>query len=303
MTDKKHNDIENTQLDYISEKLLKSDEDIWINPIGGYGDMLMISGVLKQSLKIYPKRRYKMARRTQYLHILDGHPCIEEFGYPPRGSKIIGTDYWAKKEYVEENMRAYQVMAKIFAIPTPADEVLFLPKEIKKDEILHELIPWKEKNVLISVSSESPRKMMHPMKWHMITEELVGRGALVIQAGREHDVHIQGAYSVLGLTTPKELVHLMKKVDLVITLDNFIMHAAHLTNKPAIVFFGPTEKEVYGYKEQYCIQAPLEHCTIKHECIGGEEVNNYSTECPLEEDQCMNLIDDEEIIESILSML
>lgn len=42
----------------------------WINPIGGYGDMLMLSGVLKQVIEKFPEKRFNLTRRTNYVSFL-----------------------------------------------------------------------------------------------------------------------------------------------------------------------------------------------------------------------------------------
>lgn len=49
------------------------DGEYWINPIGGYGDALMLSGILNQVHEARPEEKYFLVRRTQYQAILAGH--------------------------------------------------------------------------------------------------------------------------------------------------------------------------------------------------------------------------------------
>jgi ADP-heptose:LPS heptosyltransferase len=268
----------------------------WINPIGGLGDTLMVSGVLKLLYDRDPSTRYNLARRSRYASILEGHPAIGQVGHPPKDAEIVSTDYWSKEDLGGGSQRAFQVLARSFGLPTPIEEKLYLPIEPKEDPILDKFIPWKEKNVLISPSSESPRKMMHPLAWHRITEQLNAKGVNVMQSGRVNELRIKGAYSLLGITTPRQLVAVIRKCQLVITSDNFVMHAAHLAGVPAVVVWGPTDHRTYGYAEQLHFQASTEHCSLRNECIGVGFAQNYPTACPLGPDHCINRIPVEEVI-------
>jgi ADP-heptose:LPS heptosyltransferase len=271
-------------------------QELWINPVGGLGDTLMLSGVLKLAHDKDPDVKYKLARRTRYASILRGHPAISAIGYPPKDATLMPTDYWAKEELGGGNQRAFQVLARMYGLQTPVQEKLYLPIEPEDDPILFKFIPWKEKNILIAPTSESPRKMMHPMAWHLITEKLNEMGANVMQSGRINELRIKGAYSLLGITSPRQLIALIRKCSLVITSDNFVMHAAHLAGVPAVVVWGPTDHRIYGYENQTHLQASLDHCHLRNECLGVGFGQNYPTQCPLAENHCMNKIPVEEII-------
>lgn len=285
------------------ESVSADSNELWINPIGGLGDTLMLSGVLKLVYDRDPSKRFNLARRTRYSSILEGHPAIGKVGHPPKDAKIIGTDYWSHETLGPGSQRAFQILARMYGLETPIEEKLYLPVEPEDDAILNKFIPWKEKNVLISPSSESPRKMMHPMAWHIIVEKLKEQGANVMQSGRMNELRIKGAYSLLGITSPRQLIALLRKCQLVITSDNFVMHAAHLTGIPTVAFWGPTDHRVYGYAEQTHLQAPLDHCDQKDACIGVGFAQNYPTPCPLGEHHCINRIPMEEILYKISQRL
>jgi ADP-heptose:LPS heptosyltransferase len=277
--------------------------ELWINPIGGYGDILMLSGVLKLAYDANPKQKYKLVRRTKYTNILKGHPAISEVGFPPKDAKFVEINYWDTEGYSTGKFRAFQLLAEKFGLKTPVEEKLFLPGESEDDPILNGMIPWKKKNIIISPSTDSPRKMMHPLAWHNLVERLTAEGALVIQVGKMQDMHIKGAYSLLNLTTPRQLISLIKRCNFVVTSDNFIMHAAHLVEKPAVVLWGPTKSGVYGYKEHIHIEAPLDHCQLKDECLGPGLGKNYPTPCPLKQEHCMNKIPMDKIISAVFTLL
>jgi ADP-heptose:LPS heptosyltransferase len=278
---------------------MDTNEFPWINPIGGLGDMLMLSGVLKQVIEKFPERRFNLTRRTNYVNFFEGHPAIATIGYPPKNAKIVSVNYWNMDNLAGDTHRAYQVLAKSFGLDIPVKEELFLHNPETDDSLLHNFIPWKNKNIAIAPSSDSPRKIMPADVWHRLVELLKFDGYFVFQLGRMKDLHIRNAYSLLGLTTPRQAVKIIERADVVITSDNFLMHAAKLVNKPAVVLWGATLKEIYGYEGHYHITAPRT-CQIpaSEECIDSNKNKSgsiYGTKCPMGADHCLAKIKADDI--------
>jgi ADP-heptose:LPS heptosyltransferase len=272
-----------------------SDNLPWINPIGGYGDMLMISGVLKHVYDKVPEQKYNLIRRTSYSSILYNHPAIAKVGFAPKKAELARVDYWSMEKLGPGLQRPFQILARGFGLSTPVEEKLFIPGEIPDDTILKDFIPWRELNIVISPSSDSPRKAIQPHIWHSLTEMLINDGALVMQVGKLGELHIRNSYSLLGLTTAHQLVGLLKSCTLVITVDNFIMHASHLAETPAVVIWGPTNHKVYGYSghshiqmKKACELGEYEDCVNPPFNKGG---SLYGTTCPHKEKHCVDQID------------
>lgn len=291
-------------IDYLTPEFLKSSEDIWVNPVGGLGDIIMLSTALYESYNKYNKKFF-LARRSQYTDFFARHPAIQSIGNPPMGSNIVCNDYWMREEFKNPNVKALAIILKIFGLTDFTGDNLFLPQSVPttKSKMLLEMVPWREKNVAIVFSSESPRKIMHPVKWHRIVEQLLSQQCFVVQIGRIGDVHIHGTYSLLGTTSPLEVMDIIKKVDLVITLDNYIMHLSKLAQTPAIVLFGPTEASRYGYSGQICLQADVSKCEFANMCLGPHVSENYNTPCPLQESHCMNRHDENKIVDIAMTIL
>ncbi len=275
----------------------------WINPIGGLGDTLMLSGVLKQVHDRNSQTRFNLVRRKKYTAILNGHPAIAGIGHPPEEAEIIKTDYWTMEKLGEGKQRAYQVLARSFGLEPPVKEELYFPDSADNDSLINDIIPWKEKNILISPSSESPRKEMPPALWHEVVRQLTEHDCLVIQVGKRDELHIRNTYSLIGLTTPRQLIRLISKLDLVITVDNFIMHIAHMVGTPALVIWGPTEKKVYGYPGHIPVEAPVDHCHLINECLGPDYPQHYHVPCPLGKDHCMHRVSPKEIYKKAINIL
>jgi hypothetical protein len=270
------------------------EEPLWINPIGGLGDTLMLSGVLKLVIEGSPERRFNLVRRTSYLSILKGHPAIECVGFPPPDSKIIGTDYWAFDELGGGEHRAFQILARIFGLSTPVEERLYLPPGGEEHDILQDMLPWTGEQIIIAPNSESPRKIMNYDRWEELVSRIESPGRLIMQVGKKGERHIRGAYSLLGLTTPRQLISLLRRVNLVITADNFVMHAAHLAGIPAIVLWGPTTHETFGYREQKHLDSPT-NCPERADCLGARHPDHYHLPCPHGDEHCLNRITIDEI--------
>lgn len=277
-------------------------DPLWINPIGGLGDALMISSVLKQASERFPQRKYNLVDRTKYREILQGHPAIGQIGHPPPGAKFIGTDYWYHEEHQRPGARAYQVLARIFGLETPIEERLYVPWEFTDDPILMARIPWSRKNVLICQSSNSPRKQMSVDRWQALVGMLAAAGIGVVQAGKLGDDYVRRAYSLLGLTTPRQLVSLLGHFDAVVTSDNFVMHASRLRDVPAVVLWGPTDHKIYGYDQQIHLQAEPD-CSYPGGCIRPGIARAYPTDCPSGSAHCMNTLSVEAIGAAVMAAL
>ena len=296
--------MDKRHIDYLTPELLKSDEQIWVNPVGGLGDIIMLSTAMKRSYDIYGKK-FCIARRAQYTEFLTNHPAVQEIGHPQKGSNIVCNDYWMRPEFKDVNKKGLEITLKIFGVNKFVDEELYLPDTPKDDatDLLLQNIPWGKTNVAIVFSSESPRKIMHPIKWHIIVEKLLGQHCFVIQIGRMGDIPIRGAYSLLGATTQLQVLDVLKKVDVLITPDNYVMHAAKLLHIPTIALFGPTEASRYGYSDHFCLQADLSKCNQADKCLGPHVAENYSIPCPLCENHCMNSHDENKIVDIVMSII
>ena len=296
--------MDKQHIEYLTPELLRSEEQIWVNPVGGLGDILLLSTAMKKSYDKY-KKKFCVARRAQYTELLCCHPAVQKIGHPPIGSYIVCNDYWMRPDYIETNKKILEITLKIFGVDNCSDEELYLPKIPSNNatNLLLKNIPWGKINVAIVFSSESPRKMMHPIKWHIIVEKLLNQHCFVTQLGRMGDIPIQGAYSLLGATSPLQVFDILSKVDVLITPDNYVMHAAKLMHTPTIALFGPTHAYRSGYNEHYCLQADISKCEHKDKCIGPHVPDNYSIPCPLCEKHCMNSHDENKIVDLVMSII
>lgn len=278
---------------------------LWINPTGGPGEALILSGVLKQVSEKFPTRKFNVVTRTECDLLLTGHPAIAHIGHPPPGAGFISIDHWDEPDTGVSGQRtgmAYQQLARMFGLETPVAESLWVPFTRKADPVLSGFLPLKKHNVLICPSSDSPGKQMAIRRWEELVGLLSDKDTLIVQTGKHSDPHVRGAYSLLGILNPKELIALLSLFDAVITVDNFIAHASHLCDVPAVVLWGPTEHRSYDYSEQRHFQA-APSCGSADGCIEPGNGSVSPTPCVQGPGHCLDSLGLQDIINAVKDIL
>jgi ADP-heptose:LPS heptosyltransferase len=298
------------EANYNAIDLNNPDQQIWLNPVGGLGDMLMASSILKIIHDRYPKRKFNIVRRSRFSSFFENHPAVEIIGSPPADAIVVSTMFWSysdagKFEHGPGLNRPFQLLAKKFGLSIPVEEKFYYPNDIDHD-VLFDIIPWRKQNIIISPSSDSFKKNMSPMKWAQIIDAIKNPYIQIIQVGVDRDPYIKGCVNLIGLTTPAQLIALLRKADLLISADNFVMHAAHYTNTPSIVIWGPTFDEEFGYPEHRHFR-PESNCEFIYPCMGRKghkEISEYHKHCHLPTEQhCLNSISVEKICDTAKKIL
>ncbi len=275
---------------------------VWINPFGGLGDTVILSSVLKAGLDKNPKRRFNVVARTSYGELLRGHPAVDKIGNPPPGTYVVSTAYWDHPDFGGPGGRPFGILSRMLGLDLPQEGPLFVPPPIEIDELLVSRIPFSGRNVLICPSCSSPRKEMELSTWEAVVTELSAQGVFVAQAGRRHDRYVRGAFSLLGVTTPRQLIALVSRFDAIVATDNFMGPAAHLVGRPAVVLWGPTDPATFGYPSQTHL---LGHriCQNPEGCLARGRATLYATRCPLGPSHCMNRIEANAIVAAVKKVL
>jgi ADP-heptose:LPS heptosyltransferase len=264
----------------------------WINPIGGLGDVLMISGVLKQALERDPARRFRLIRRPGYMCLLAGHPAVVGAGFPRPGEPILRVDYWSDPAY-GSGLRPMPILARQLGVEGPIEERFFVVEDETPDP-LFERVPWGTFNVAIAPGSASPRKEWSLPRWIELVARFRGQGFFVLQMGNMSAPHVRGAYSICGLTTPRQVFRYLRRVDMLVTVDNFFVHAAHHTGTRTLALWGPTDPALYGYPEQKHLVGDSA-CDKPDGCIAPGKGENYTRPCPRGADRCLDRISAERV--------
>lgn len=279
-----------------------SKEDFpWIGPINYIDDVFMVSGILKQIVEKNPSQKYNMVNKASYREIFQEHPAISKIGQPPHGTDPICLDYCNNERIPLSHKRAYQILANLLGLKTPAEEKVFVPWKFEDDPFIMEFIPWKKRNILICPFSESPRKHMGIRKWEKLANKLIEDSFGVMQIADRRNGHVRGAYSIRGLINLRQMISFVRHFDLIITVHNLFMHVAQLHEIPAVVLWGPSDHCFYGYKD-HCHLQGTRICEKEKGCIGLGTGDHYSSPCPMVDDHCMNLFEVGTIYKTVMRL-
>lgn len=102
--------------------------------------------------------------------------------------------------------------------------------------------PWSK---TLKSGSENPKNYPY---WETVVQKLINKGIKVIQIGKSGEKEI-GANEVYFDLSPLDLVDLINKADLWVSVDNFLPHfCMSFSLKPGIVIFSKSDPEIFGYK-------------------------------------------------------
>ncbi|MCE5274334.1 MAG: SPASM domain-containing protein [Deltaproteobacteria bacterium] len=277
------------------------DDAPWIGPVECMDDALMVSGILNQLVEENPSKRFNLVFRASYREIFQGHPAISEFGLPPQGTTPIRLSCRSNGDIPSPSTSAYQLLAGLLGLKTPAAEELFVPWKFEDDPSLLESIPWRKPNILICPFSETPRTRIDIRTWEELAARLIVDGFGVMQLANMRQPHIRGAYSIRGLLDVRRMISFVRHFDLVITSNNMFMHIARLHEIPALVLWGPSDHGFYGYTGHSHLQGKRT-CANAGGCIGPLTDGRLSSPCPMGDDHCMNTLKAEAIYQAALEI-
>lgn len=287
------------RLDYLDIGDAGMLDKVWINPVGGLGDAVMVSSAMKAFVDV-TGRRLKMVRRSAYTWIFSRHPGVSALGNPPADAMILTTNYWSRPEF--GSMPALELVYRIFGLDSRQIAVTSWMPDTADDaslKLAEAARLGSRPTVIISPASDSPRKMMSTGLLVRIAEGIRRLGLEVIMTGTEFDPHIPGVYTLAGATRPRQLATIVSKAVAVVSPDSFIVHLAQALGVPAVVFFGPTDARVYGYDGNVNLSADISGCPCRDNCLGPHVPDNYITECPLGKDSCVDTIKVEDVVAAV----
>ena len=283
-------------------KTSNKEEFPWIGPIHCMDDVLMVSGILQQIVEESPCRKFNLVNKASYREIFQGHPAIAEIGLPPQETVPVPLDYCNDAAPSSSDSRAYQMIARRLGLKTPAKELLSVPWKFEDDPFLMKFIPWKERNILICPSSDSPRKEISTGKWETLAHKLIEDGFGVMQIANMRNSHVRGAYGVHGLIDLRQMISFLRHFDLVITSHNLFMHIARLHEIPAVVLWGPSDHKFFGYRDHHHLQG-TRGCGKAEGCTGFGKHDQLASPCPMADNHCMTMFEPDAVYKAAREMV
>ena len=81
------NNMDYNRIEYLTPQIISEDKPIWVNPVGGLGDIIMLSTALMRAYEKFG-RKFRIVRRSQYTRFFINHPAVESIGNPCVGDNI-----------------------------------------------------------------------------------------------------------------------------------------------------------------------------------------------------------------------
>ncbi len=271
---------------------------------GGIGDGMMFSPTLRKIKQLNPSMKIYCVGGKNHREIFENSPYIDKFTISPDNSafegdfdKAYSTNYRILEPSLNFKKHGIDIIAEeLFGIKLDEDEKridVFLEKE---DEQFAKRVISKHKNpVILAISSQtSTNQEWDIQKW----KELVSRfdDYTFIQLGVQGEPHVMGSINMLGKTTVRQAVALVKYAKLFVGVDSFLNHATNATATPGVVLFGNSTPVIWGYKSntniyrgfscQPCVdkEGGLEPCSHK-KCLNDINVDEvyYAVRAKLRE--------------------
>ena len=111
--------------------------------------------------------------------------------------------------------------------------------------------------ILHTTSFSCRNKEWYPERWAEVVSEVKQWGFSVAQIGGAQEQPIEGAINLLGTTSPREALALLKYADFFMGIDSVFNHATNAWAKPAVILFGATTPKVWGYPHNVNIYKDL----------------------------------------------
>lgn len=233
-----------------------SSESVLFLRMGGFGDLCLLTPVLREHKLRYPNARLGVATMAHYAPVLHGLPYIDEVApYPVRLDDFYAWDSWVFLENAIENNPLARTthMTEVFGGIAGVEGILnllpdyrILPSEAVAANLKHPRGANKRAGMQVAASG---RCRIYPHRG-AVMRELVARGWEVYLFGQEGDLPKTDRVldGVVDLTRVgydfRQSVAVMNTCDVLIAPDSALLHVAGALGLPAVGTYGPFPWEV-----------------------------------------------------------
>lgn len=284
--------------------------------MGGFGDLVMMTALFPEIKKRGFKLRVVVS--DHYGDILEGHPMIDHYVRLPeekfwelRGSfdamhsiDLKYPDWWGEAggrfKLTTHIIRLWIVQAGLLSkpgmrMPNPTLPTSMIPMNLFEATCRYVTIQTK--------TGWSPYKDWPLSYWEKLTHMIQDRyrDVIVIQVGGSNDPEVPGSVKHRGRTILNAVAEVANS-DLFIGPDSVFQHVAKATGTKAIVIWGSTNPEGFGYDSHVNMVAGLK-CQPCYREYNHIEAGNG---CPTTYDSspmCQSVVTPEQVFEQVKLIL
>ncbi len=286
---------------------------IYFIPWGGLGDVLLATPALEAIKQRYPEALIYCQASSFYWKLLATNPHIHQHVITSRGlletpedklsditNKLNGSEvvFYPNYGHLRPSLMADQVHAidiicnMIQVTPVERRVRVYLSTE---DEAYAEDFVRRIGQPLIAFHPHatcSPGKMWYPKRWERVIGWIIDKGYKVVQLGYENETPVPGIINLLGKTSIRQALAIVKRAKYFLGIDSVFNHAAHSFGIRGVVLFGASTPKIWGYEENINIYKGLK-C---QPCI-----DLLYDKCQAR--RCMQQITVDEVIEALESVM
>jgi ADP-heptose:LPS heptosyltransferase/GT2 family glycosyltransferase len=264
---------------------------IHISLIHGIGDLIAATPAIAQLRQKYPNRNITIWH-SHAKDIFEGNPNIDH----------ICTNYWdGQRTYrIEESVygwmaanrwtgslaNAYCRMFGLQEIDNPLPRLYGVEPAEGLGEYI--VVTPNCNNKLFDLSATSLNKHWWPDRWYELVEWVKNElGLKVYQlSGGDDELFIPNVDEIIKPSL-REAFSIIKGARCLVSIDTMAQHAAAALDTPAVVLFGKTPVNIYGYQSDKIINLSLD-CPKNHPCQSGNIFQQDIFNCPLPDHPCMD---------------
>ncbi|MFT5822553.1 MAG: ADP-heptose:LPS heptosyltransferase [Crocinitomix sp.] len=272
---------------------------------GGLGDAAILTTVLKDLKRREPDARIIVFGKKLFEPLFVNNPTIDKyqslnffntvadiFKMIFKMDKSIFLDGDPQSSLFDRHSHTVDVLAKMLNGPFD-DKRLEIYTTPAEDAKANAILDQYEKTVLIQITSDSSSNQNWAIeRWEELIERMPDHTFIQVGLGREEIV--KGAVNLLGKTSIRESLALIKNVDSYIGVDSFMNHASNAFFTRGVVLFGPSTPEHWGYPNNINLYNKL-RCSPCMDVLGANP-------CPYNA-ECMDLITVEHVQNALETQL
>ncbi|MES2760664.1 MAG: glycosyltransferase family 9 protein [Bacteroidota bacterium] len=228
-----------------------------IVPWGGLGDELMLTPILKGIKLREPKSRIILylfrdeifrhnpnVDKIKFLDIYKNPISAIRFRFWPNSFHFLAYGF-SKPSLFYQNLHATEIIGKMIGIELVDKQVQIYITDEENNKALQFLSHYNNP-ILIQITSQASNNQNWLInKW----EELIRRmpNYTFLQLGINGEIKVKGAIDLLGKTTIRESMALLKNVQSFVGVDSFLNNASNAFFTRGVVLFGPSPPQVWGH--------------------------------------------------------
>ena len=269
---------------------------------GRYGDMVMSTALFKEIKEQQPGARIKLyLPRLISRQIFEHNPYIDSihviedrFLFFFLLSKFRKTYHISSGQLIHSifgDRTTVEIMGEIVGIRLKEKKAnIFLTK--KEDLDAKTFLAQYKNPICIQTATRGVNKFWFKHKWEDLIRQM--QDYTFIQLGFSGEEEIEGAVNLLGKTSFRESMALLKHSLSFVGVDSALSHVTNAFDIPGVILFGSTTPKIWGHLNNINLYKSL-RCSP---CI---DVLGYS-DCPYNR-RCMELITVADVKEALIKQL